>query len=137
MIITKKEFKDAVKNIIVDAIKSTNDPMFTKEENKEADRNIATAMTDFYSRMITKLFAGREEWEANKEELSDSMNQCSDERIQKHPSFTTALENIACITSVGELLRTITGNEEEETQEPQEKEFDVEEILREAGSEQE
>lgn len=36
MIITKKEFKDAVKNIIVDAIKSTNDPMFTKEENKEA-----------------------------------------------------------------------------------------------------
>ena len=109
MIITKKEFKDAVKNIIIDAIKSTNNPMFTKEENKEADRNIATAMTDFYSRMITKLFAGREEWEANKEELSDSMNQCSDERIQEHPSFTTALENIACITSVGELLRTITG----------------------------
>lgn len=89
MIITKKEFKDAVKNIIVDAIKSTNNPMFTKEENKEADRNIATAMTDFYSRMITKLFAGREEWEANKEELNDSMNQCSDERIQEHPSFTT------------------------------------------------
>ena len=83
MIITKKEFKDAVKNIIVDAIKSTNNTMFTKEENKEADRNIATAMTDFYSRMITKLFAGREEWEANKEELSDSMNQCSDERMQK------------------------------------------------------
>ena len=127
MIITKKEFKDAVKNIIVDAIKSTNNTMFTKEENKEADRNIATAMTDFYSRMITKLFAGREEWEANKEELSDSMNQCSDERMQ---------ENIACITSVGELLRTIAGNEEEETQEPQEKEFDVEEILKEAGSEQ-
>lgn len=111
--------------------------MFTKEENKEADRNIATAMTDFYSRMITKLFAGREEWEANKEELSDSMNQCSDERMQEHPSFTTALENIACITSVGELLRLIAGNEEEETQEQQEKEFDVEEILREAGSEQE
>ena len=62
------------------------------------------------------------------------MNQCSDERMQEHPSFTTALENIACITSVGELLRTIAGNEEEETQE---KEFDVEEILREAGSEQE
>lgn len=136
MIITKKEFKDAVKNIIVDAIKSTNDPMFTKEENKEADRNIATAMTDFYSRMITKLFAGREEWEANKEELSESMKQCSDERMQEHPSFTTALENIACLTSIVELLRTIAGNEEE-TQEPQEKEFDVEEILREAGSEQE
>ena len=136
MIITKKEFKDAVKNIIVDAIKSTNDPMFTKEENKEADRNIATAMTDFYSRMITKLFAGREEWEANKEELSESMKQCSDERMQEHPSFTTALENIECLTSILELLRTIAGNEEE-TQEPQEKEFDVEEILREAGSEQE
>lgn len=136
MIITKKEFKDAVKNIIVDAIKSTNAPMFTKEENKEADRNIATAMTDFYSRMITKLFAGREEWEANKEELSESMKQCSDERMQEHPSFTTALENIACLTSIVELLRTIAGNEEE-TQEPQEKEFDVEEILREAGSEQE
>lgn len=135
MIITKKEFKDAVKNIIVDAIKSTNDPMFTEEENKEADRNIATAMTDFYSRMIKKLFADREEWEANKEELSDSMNQCGDERMQEHPSFTTALENIACITSVGELLRMIVGNEDEE--ETQEKEFDVEEILKEAGSEQE
>lgn len=35
MIITKKEFKDAVKNIIVDVIKSTNDPMFTKEEKKK------------------------------------------------------------------------------------------------------
>lgn len=137
MIITKKEFKYAVKNIIVDAIKSTNNPMFTKEENKEADRNIATTMTDFYSRMITKLFAGREEWEVNKEELSDSMNQCSDERMQEHPSFTTILGNIACITSVGELFRTIAGNKEEETQEPQEKEFDVEEILKEAGSEQE
>ena len=137
MIITKKEFKDAVKNIIVDAIKSTNVPMFTKEENKEADRNIAIAMTDFYSRMITKLFEGREEWEVNKEELSDSMNQCSDERMQEYPSFTTILGNIACITSVGELFRTIAGNKEEETQEPQEKEFDVEEILKEAGSEQE
>lgn len=84
MIITKKSSKMQLKNIIVDAIKSTNDPMFTKEENKE--------------------------------ELSDSMNQCSDERMQEHPSFTTALENIACITSVGELLRTIAGNEEEETQ---------------------
>lgn len=137
MIITKKEFKDAVKNIIVDAIKSTNDPMFTKEENKEADRNIALAMTDFYTRMIKKLFADREEWKANKEELSDSMNQCSNERMQEHPSFTTALGNIACITSVEGLLRMIAENEEEETQEQQEKEFDVEEILKEAGSEQE
>ena len=37
MIITKKEFKDAVKKVIIEAVKETRDPNFTEEENKVAD----------------------------------------------------------------------------------------------------
>ena len=34
MIITKKEFKDAARKVIIEAVKETRDPRFTEEENK-------------------------------------------------------------------------------------------------------
>ena len=45
------------------------------------------------------------------------------------------MENMACIATTRVLINMLEEKMQEE--EPQEKEFDVEEILREAGSEQE
>ena len=56
MIITKKEFKDAARKVIIEAVKETRDPRFTEEENKVADKKIATGMTEFYSKLIVKLY---------------------------------------------------------------------------------
>lgn len=38
MIITKKEFKDAARKVIIEAVKETRDPRFTEWENKVADK---------------------------------------------------------------------------------------------------
>lgn len=43
MIITKKEFKDAVKKVIIEAVKETRDLNFTEEENKVADKKMQQA----------------------------------------------------------------------------------------------
>lgn len=135
MIITKKEFKDAVRKVIIEAVKETRDPNFTEEENKVADKNIATGMTDFYSKLIAKLYGqDNEEWIYNMEEAFDNANTILNERMANNNAAETVFENLAYAASVVRLLRMLEENEQEETVP---KEFGVEEILKEAGSEQE
>lgn len=131
----KKEFKDAVRKVIIEAVKETRDPNFTEEENKVADKNIATGMTDFYSKLIAKLYGqDNEEWIYNMEEAFDNANTILNERMANNNAAETVFENLAYAASVVRLLRMLEENEQEETVP---KEFDVEEILKEAGSEQE
>ena len=135
MIITKKEFKDAVRKVIIEAVKETRDPNFTEEENKVSDKNISTGMTDFYSKLIAKLYGqDNEEWIYNMEEAFDNANTILNERMANNNAAETVFENLAYAASVVRLLRMLEENEQEETVP---KEFDVEEILKEAGSEQE
>ena len=135
MIITKKEFKDAVKKVIIEAVKETRDPNFTEEENKVADKNIATGMTEFYSKLIVKLYGqDNEEWLYNKEEAFDNANTILNERIANNDAIKTVFENLVYTASVLRLFAMLKENKQEETVS---KEFDVEEILKEAGSEQE
>lgn len=39
----KKEFKDAARKVIIEAVKETRDPRFTEEENKVADKKLQQA----------------------------------------------------------------------------------------------
>jgi hypothetical protein len=135
MIITKKEFKDAARKVIIEAVKETRDPRFTEEENKVADKKIATGMTEFYSKLIVKLYGqDNEEWIYNKEEVFDNANTILNERMANNDAIETIFENLAYTASVLRLFAMLKENEQEETVP---KEFDVEEILKEAGSEQE
>ena len=127
MIITKKEFKDAVKKVIIEAVKETRDPNFTEEENKVADKKIATGMTEFYSKLIVKLYG--QEWIYNKEEAFDNANTILNERMANNDAIETIFENLAYTASVLRLFAMLKENEQEETVP---KEFDVEEILKEA-----
>lgn len=123
------------RKVIIEAVKETRDPNFTEEENKVADKNIATGMTDFYSKLIAKLYGqDNEEWIYNMEEAFDNANTILNERMANNNAAETVFENLAYAASVVRLLRMLEENEQEETVP---KEFDVEEILREAGSEQE
>lgn len=123
MIITKKEFKDAVRKVIIEAVKETRDPNFTEEENKVADKNIATGMTDFYSKLIAKLYGqDNEEWIYNMEEAFDNANTILNERMANNNAAETVFENLAYAASVVRLLRMLEENEQEETVP---KEFDV------------
>ena len=130
----KKEFKDAVKKIIVEAVKETRDSDFTEAENKVADTKMATGMTEFYSKLVVKLYGqDNEEWTYNREEVFDNANTILNERVANNDAIETVFENLVYVASVLRLLTMIKENEQEETVP---KEFDVEEILREAGSEQ-
>ena len=129
MIITKKEFKDAARKVIIEAVKETRDPRFTEEENKVADKKIATG------KLIVKLYGqDNEEWIYNKEEAFDNANTILNERMANNDAIETIFENLAYTASVLRLFTMLKENEQEETVP---KEFDVEEILKEAGSEQE
>ena len=130
MIITKKEFKDAVKKVIIEAVKEIRDPNFTEEENKVADKKIATGMTEFYSKLIVKLYGqDNEEWIYNKEEAFDNANTILNERMANNDAIETIFENLVYTESVLRLFAMLKENEQEETVP---KEFDVEEILKEA-----
>lgn len=136
MIITKKEFKDAVMKVIVEAVKETRDPNFTEEENKAADEKIATGMTGFYSKLVAKLYGPYgEEWEYNREEVFDKANTILNERMANNKdAMEVVFENLAYVASIVRFLKMLEKDEQEETV-PEE--FDVEEILKEARSEQE
>lgn len=130
MIITKKECKDAVKKVIIEAVKETRNPNFTEEENKVADKKIATGMTEFYSKLIVKLYGqDNEEWIYNKEEAFDNANTILNERMANNDAIETIFKNLAYTASVLRLFAMLKENEQEETVP---KEFDVEEILKEA-----
>ena len=111
MIITKKEFKDAVKNIIVDGINNTRQENVTEEKNAEADKKVATVLTDYY-------------------ELTTVSGLVLNDRFSDNPEPLVFMENLACVASTGLLVNML--EEKMQKEEPQEKEFDVEEILKEA-----
>lgn len=135
MIITKKEFKDTVKNIIVDGINNTRQENVTEEKNAEADKKLATVLTDYFEKVIRNIFCG-ENWTYSKDELANVSGSLLNDRFSGNPEPLVFMENLACIASTASLINILEEKMQEE--EPQEKEFDVEEILREAKeSEQE
>lgn len=134
MIITKKEFKDAVKKIIADGISNTRQENVTEEKNAETDKKVATVLTDYYEKVIRNIFRG-ENWTYSKDELANVSALVLNDRFSDNPEPLVFMENLACIASTRLLINILEEKRQEE--EPQEKEFDVEEILREAGSEQE
>ncbi len=129
MIITKKEFKDAVKKVIIEAVKEIRDPNFTEEENKVADKNIATVLTDYYEKVISNIFCG-DCWTYSKDELTTVSGSVLNDRFSNNPEPLVFMENVMCVVNTRLLINMLEEKMQEE--EPQEKEFDVEEILKEA-----
>lgn len=134
MIITKKEFKDAVKEIIVNGINNTQPENMTEEEKTKADKELTTMLTDYFEKVIRNIFRG-EKWTYSKDELANVSGLALNDRFSDNPEPLVFMENMACIATTRVLINMLEEKMQEE--EPQEKEFDVEEILREAGSEQE
>ena len=134
MIITKKEFKDAVKKVIVDGINNTRQENVTEEKNAEANKKLATMLTDYYEKVIRKIFC-EDCWTYSKDELANVSALILNDRYLNNPETLVLLENLACSTTVGLLIDILEEKmqAEEPQEEVQEKEFDVEEILREAG----
>lgn len=129
MIITKKEFKDAVKNIIVDGINNTRQENITEEENAKANKELTTMLTDYFEKVIRNIFCG-ENWTYSKDELANVSGSVLNDRFSSNPEPLVFMENLACIASTTSLINILEEKRQEE--EPQEKEFDVEEILKEA-----
>lgn len=130
MIITKKEFKDAVKNIIVDGINNTQPENMTEEEKTKADKELTTMLTDYFEKVIRNIFCG-ENWTYSKDELANVSGSVLNDRVSDNPEPLVFMENLACVASTGLLINMLEEKMQEE--EPQEKEFDVEEILKEAN----
>lgn len=129
MIITKKEFKDAVKEIIVNAINNTKQENITEEENTKADKKLTTMLTDYYEKVIRNIFCG-DCLTYSEYELTRVSTSVLDNRISNNPEPLVFMENMACIATTRLLINILEEKMQEE--EPQEKEFDVEEILKEA-----
>lgn len=129
MIITKKEFKDAVKEIIVNGINNTQQENATEEENTKADKELTTMLTDYFEKVIRNIFCG-ENWTYSEDELTRVSTSVLDNRISNNPEPLVFMENMACIATTRLLINILEEKMQEE--EPQEKEFDVEEILKEA-----
>lgn len=129
MIITKKEFKDTVKNIIVDGINNTRQENVTEEKNAEADKKLATVLTDYFEKVIRNIFRG-EKWTYSKDELANVSGLVLNDRFSDNPEPLVFMENLACVASTGLLVNML--EEKMQKEEPQEKEFDVEKILKEA-----
>lgn len=129
MIITKKEFKDAVKEIIVNGINNTQPENMTEEEKTKADKELTTILTDYFEKVIRNIFCG-ENWTYSKDELANVSGSVLNDRVSDNPEPLVFMENLACVASTGLLINMLEEKMQEE--EPQEKEFDVEEILKEA-----
>lgn len=129
MIITKTEFKDTVKEIIVNGISSTQPENMTEEENTKSDKELTIMLTDYFEKVIRNIFCG-EHWTYSKDELANVSGSVLNDRFSDNPEPFVFMENLACIASTGLLINMLEEKMQEE--EPQEKEFDVEEILKEA-----
>lgn len=129
MIITKKEFKDTVKEIIVNGINNTQPENMTEEEKTKADKELTTMLTDYFEKVIRNIFCG-ENWTYSKDELANVSGSVLNDRVSDNPEPLVFMENLACVASTGLLINMLEEKMQEE--EPQEKEFDVEEILKEA-----
>lgn len=133
MNITKKEFKDAVKEIIVNGINNTQQENVTEEENAKADKELTTMLTDYFEKVIRNIFCG-ENWTYSKDELASVSCSALNDRFSDNQEPLVFMENLACVASTRLLINMLEEKMQEE--EPQEKEFDVEEILKETRSEQ-
>ena len=129
MIITKTEFKDTVKEIIVNGISNTQPENMTEEENTKSDKELTIMLTDYFEKVIRNIFCG-ENWTYSKDELATVSGSVLNDRFSDNPEPLVLMENFACIASTGLLINMLEEKMQEE--EPQEKEFDVEEILKEA-----
>lgn len=123
MIITKKEFKDAVKEIIVNAINNTQQENITEEENTKADKKLTTMLTDYFEKVIRNIFCG-DCWTYSEDELTRVSTSVLDNRISNNPEPLVFMENMACIATTRLLINMLEEKMQEE--EPQEKEFDKE-----------
>lgn len=128
-IITKKEFKDAVKEIIVNGINNTQPENMTEEEKTKADKELTTMLTDYFEKVIRNIFRG-EKWTYSKDELANVSVLVLNDRFPDNPEPLVFMENLACVASTGLLVNML--EEKMQKEEPQEKEFDVEKILKEA-----
>lgn len=129
MIITKKEFKDTVKEIIVNGINNTQPENMTEEENTKADKELTTMLTDYFEKVIRNIFCG-ENWTYSKDELVNVSGSVLNDRFSDNPEPLAFMENLACVASTRLLVNML--EEKMQKEEPQEKEFDVEKILKEA-----
>lgn len=129
MIITKKEFKDTVKEIIVNGINNTQPENMTEEENTKADKELTTMLTDYFEKVIRNIFCG-ENWTYSKDELVNVSGSVLNDRFSDNPEPLVFMENLACVASTRLLVNML--EEKMQKEEPQEKEFDVEKILKEA-----
>mgnify|MGYP005855216963 CR=1 FL=1 len=129
MIITKKEFNDAVKEIIVNGINNTQPENMTEEEKTKADKELTTMLTDYFEKVIRNIFCG-ENWTYSKDELANVSGSVLNDRVSDNPEPLVFMENLACVATTRVLINMLEEKMQEE--EPQEKEFDVEEILKEA-----
>lgn len=106
MIITKKEFKDAVKKVIIEAVKEIRDPNFTEEENKVADKNIATVLTDYYEKVISNIFCG-DCWTYSKDELTTVSGSVLNDRFSNNPEPLVFMENVMCVVNTRLLINML------------------------------
>lgn len=109
ILIAKKEFKDSVKEVMVDAVKNSRIPELTEKEQVSSDREIIRTLSRFY-----------EEFELATDIL--------DYNIEQNKDPIVILESMMCLGSLAVLYNIIEKNHREKDIE----EFDVEEILKEA-----
>lgn len=86
-------------------------------------------LTDYFEKVIRNIFCG-ENWTYSKDELATVSASVLNDRLSDNPEPLVFMENLACVASTGLLVNML--EEKMQKEEPQEKEFDVEEILKEA-----
>lgn len=128
ILIAKKEFKDSVKEVMVDAVKNSRMPELTEKEKVSGDREIIRTLSRFYEEVVKELFDKQEEWLYDKKELFELATDILDYNIEQNKVPIVILESMMCLGSLAVLYDIIEKNYREKDIE----EFDVEEILKEA-----
>ena len=128
VLIAKKEFKDSVKEVMVDAVKNSRMPELTEKEKVIGDREIIRTLSRFYEEVVKELFDKQEEWLYDKKELFELATDILDYNIEQNKDPIVILESMMYLGSLAVLYNIIEKNHREKDIE----EFDVEEILKEA-----
>lgn len=128
ILIAKKEFKDSVKEVMVDAVKNSRMPELTEKEQVSSDREIIRTLSRFYEEVVKELFDKQEEWLYDKKELFELATDILDYNIEQNKDPIVILESMMYLGSLAVLYGIIEKNHREKDIE----EFDVEEILKEA-----
>lgn len=128
ILIAKKEFKDSVKEVMVDAVKNSRMPELTEKKQVSSDREIIRTLSRFYEEVVKELFDKQEEWLYDKKELFELATDILNYNIEQNKDPIVILESMMCFGSLAVLYDIIEKNYREKDIE----EFDVEEILKEA-----